>query len=209
MDIGIERAIIKRKHQPRKWLKTLIWIIFIILIVLFAIILRVQTKYHDKIVVEPDWPSPKVALVFGAGLRTQTRPGAVLEDRILTAIKLYQSGAVGRFIMSGDVRSGEQNEVDAMKAYALAQGLPEEALILDPGGQSTLDSCWRVKSEFGLNKVILITQKYHLRRALYICNELHIEAIGVAAENRGYRRQFQYTLREWPASLKAWWDVRF
>jgi vancomycin permeability regulator SanA len=109
--------------------------------------------------------------------------------------------------MSGDNRNMNHNEVQAMKNFALDQGLPEDDIILDHAGRSTYDSCYRLKEIFNLQKIILVTQEYHLRRALYICNKMGIDALGVAAENRGYAKQAKYTGREIGASIQAWFDV--
>ena len=111
--------------------------------------------------------------------------------------------------MSGDNSNTDHTEVEAMRQFALLQGLPEEAMILDYAGFSTYDSCERIKSNFGLNQVIIITQKYHLRRALYLCNELGVEASGVPARDRGYLKQMKYSLREFLASVYAWAQVNF
>ena len=99
------------------------------------------------------------------------------------------------------------NEVQAMKNFALDQGLPESAIILDHAGTSTYDSCYRIKNVYELSKIVLITQRYHLARALYLCNEFGVDAVGIAAENRGYSGQLKYNLREILASLQAWIEV--
>lgn len=207
MDIGIERASTIKRASLGKTGKRLLTFFFIILIICFLLILRVQMKYRDKIVTGDSLTPPNIGLVFGAGLKAKGQPGAVLEDRIITAIKLFQDGKVGKIIMSGDNRDVNHNEAQAMKNFALEQGLPEDAIILDHAGLNTYDSCYRVRKVFGLNKIVLITQKYHLTRALYICNELGIDALGVPAEDRGYSKQSKYSFREYLASLQAWFEV--
>ena len=207
MDIGIEKASNGQTSEFNKTTKALVVILIIVGVVFCSIILRVQFKYHDKILQPENLSSPNVGLVFGAGLKARGVPGAVLEDRILTAIKLYQNNQIGKFILSGDNSTANHNEVQAMKNTALEQGLTEDILLLDHAGTSTYDSCMRVKQEFGLNKIVLITQKYHLRRALYLCNELGLDAVGVVAENRGYSKQLKYTSREVLASIDAWLSI--
>ena len=166
-----------------------------------------QFKYSDKIVSPDELKTPSIGLVFGAGLKARGVPGGVLKDRIMTAIKLYQEGKVDKFIFSGDNSTAGHNEVQAMKNLALDNGLPENIVLLDHAGVSTYDSCYRLTKVFGLSKIVLITQRYHLRRALYICNELDIDASGVVAEDGDYVGKFGFFLREWPASLKAWVEV--
>lgn len=207
MDIGIEHAHTKKGISFSKATKVVIIFVMIGLVVFLSIVASVQFKYKDKLVEFEDIQPPNIALVFGAGLKAKGEPSAVLEDRILTAIGLYQDGKVGKIIMSGDNRNVNHNEVLAMKNFALQQGLDEADIILDHAGRSTYDSCYRLKEVFSLNKIVLITQEYHLPRALYICNELGIDAVGVAAENRGYAKQVKYSSREMLASVQAWLDV--
>lgn len=209
MDIGIERGDHPRKFHFSGFLKTIFFILLFFIIIFSLIVSRVQTKYSNKILQVSDLKELNVGLVFGAGLKTMTTPSAILEDRIRTAIKLYQDGKVGKFIMSGDNQDANHNEVAAMKRFAIEQGLPEDAILLDNAGKNTLASCKNIKDVFGLNKIVLITQKYHLRRALYTCNELGIDAIGIAAESRPYLKQLKYSVRELFASFNAWMEATF
>ena len=207
MDIGIEQAGTSAKFHLKKTTKVVFFVLLFFCCVVFFIIFRVQYKYSDKIVSGDKLTPPNVALVFGSGLRAKGVPGKVLEDRISTAIKLYQDGRVGKFIMSGDNSTAGHNEVQAMKNFAIEQGVPEEILLFDHAGLSTYDSCLHVKEVFGLNEVIVITQKYHLRRALYICNEIGLDAVGVPAIDSGYSKQLKYTSREFLASVKSWFEL--
>jgi len=207
MDIGIEQAHTKKIISFSKATKVVLIFIIIGLVIFLSIVSSVQFKHKDKLVNFEEVQPPNIALVFGAGLKAKGEPSAVLEDRILTAIRLFQDGKVGKIIMSGDNRNVNHNEVQAMKNFALDQGVNEEDIILDHAGRSTYDSCYRLKEVFSLNKIVLITQKYHLPRALYICNELGIDAVGVPAESREYEKQVKYSSREMLASVQAWLDV--
>jgi vancomycin permeability regulator SanA len=209
MDLGIEKISSKREFKFSHWLRLLFFIILIFILFFSIIIIRVQTKYSAKIVQTSDLKELSVGLVFGAGLKTYTTPSDILEDRILTAIKLYQEGKVGKFIMSGDTQDSTHNESEVMKQFAIAQGLPEEAILLDHVGKNTLISCKNVRDVFGLNKIVLVTQAYHLRRALYSCNEEGIDAVGIAAQSRPYVNQLKYTIREYLASVNAWLQSTF
>lgn len=209
MDIGIEKAELNPRDQNSHWLRKIFLLAVVFAVISSIIVVRVQIKYRGRIIGENEIIPPQIGLIFGAGLRAKGEPSAVLEDRILLASRLYQSGRIGKFILSGDNSSVNHNEVQAMKNFALSQGLPESALIEDHAGLSTFESCARVKKVWDLNKVVLLTQKYHLRRALYLCNELGVDAVGVAAENRGYKSQLKFSLREWLASLQAFWQVKF
>ncbi len=209
MDLGIEKISPKREFKIAHWLKIFFLSSLFFCLIFSIIILRVQTKYSDKIIQGGDLKELNVGLVFGSGLKTSTTPSDILEDRILTAIKLYQEGKVGKFIMSGDNQGVNHNEVSVMKSYAIEQGLPEDAILLDHAGKNTLASCQNVKEIFGLTKIVLVTQEYHLRRALYTCNELGIDAIGVPAQSRPYVKQLKYTVREYFASFNAWMQSTF
>jgi len=207
MDIGIEFAGQGKKRKVPRYVRATLIVVFIIAALFIIISWRVMSKFDEKIVSPEKISGQNIALVFGAGLKLSGAPSHILEDRILTAIKLYQDGRVGKIIMSGANPTVDYNEVQAMKDFALGEGLPEEAIILDYAGRRTYDSCYRVKDIFSLNKIILVTQAYHLPRALYLCESLGVSSLGVAALDRGYFNQWKYSLREWPASFKAWLDI--
>jgi SanA protein len=154
-------------------------------------------------------PTRRVAIVFGAGLWRDGSPTPVLRDRVATAAELYFSGKVEKLLMSGDNSYVEYNEPQAMKDYALELGVPEEAIVLDYAGRRTYDTCYRAGDIFGINNAILVTQSFHLPRALFLCNALGVKAIGVSADTRVYRQrsQFYWNLREVPATVVAIWDV--
>lgn len=160
--------------------------------------------YHPQMA-----PAQPVAIVFGAGLRRDGTPTDVLRDRLKTAIDLYRSGKVTQLLMSGDHSSDYYNEPEAMRRYALQQGIPAEAILLDSSGLRTYDTCHRARSVFGIQRAILVTQPFHLPRALYTCNQLGIQAIGVPAQNYIYRRVSQtfWNVRESFATLVALWQV--
>jgi SanA protein len=154
-------------------------------------------------------PGGKIALVFGAGLLRDGTPSPVLRDRVSTAAQLYFAGKVQKILMSGDNRFIDYNEPASMQAYAIELGVPPEAIVLDYAGRRTYDTCYRAKHIFGLEEAILVTQKYHLTRALFTCNGIGLKATGVAADLRIYhpRSMAFWNLRELPASVVALWQV--
>jgi vancomycin permeability regulator SanA len=111
-------------------------------------------------------PADRVAIIFGAGLRFDGTPTAMLRDRILTGADLYFSGKVEKLLMSGDNRFIEYNEPEAMRQFALSVGVPDDAIVLDYAGRRTYDTCYRAKTIFGLDRALLVTQDFHLPRAL-------------------------------------------
>lgn len=156
-----------------------------------------------------DVPQRPVAIVFGAGLWWDGSPSPVLRDRVATAAQLYFSGKVKKILMSGDNRFLDYNEPGAMRAYALGLGVPETDIVLDYAGRRTYDTCYRARAIFGVQEAILVTQGFHLPRALYTCNQLGVQAIGVSADLRDYRRGalVYWHARETPATLVALWEV--
>jgi vancomycin permeability regulator SanA len=154
-------------------------------------------------------PVHRVAIVFGAGLWRDGSPTPVLYDRVATAAQLYFSGRVEKLLMSGDNRVVEYNEPQSMKDYAVSLGVPAEAIVLDYAGRRTYDSCYRAQAIFGLEEAILVTQRFHLPRALYTCNQLGLDSVGVEADLRAYRRSsmLYWSMRELLATAAALWDL--
>jgi SanA protein len=158
-----------------------------------------------------DAPPAPVAIVFGAGLWRDGSPTPVLRDRVATAAELYFSGQVEKLLMSGDNSEISYNEPGAMRDYALSLGIPDDDIVLDYAGRRTYDTCFRAREIFGIDEAILVTQRFHLPRALYVCNQLGITASGVPADQRRYnnRSLVWWNLRETPATLVALWEVHF
>ena len=155
-----------------------------------------------------DVPEAQVAIVLGAGVWPDGRLSAILGDRVETAVDLYELGKVHKLLMTGDNSSPEYNEPQAMGEYALARGVPAENIVLDYAGRRTYDSCYRAQHIFGVTDAILVTQSYHLDRALFIANGLGLRATGVASDRREYVFIVRYWWRELLATPVAWWEVR-
>jgi len=162
-----------------------------------------------KVFTTEDAPSARAAIVFGAGLQRDGTPSPVLKDRIAAAVQLYHLGKVEKLLMSGDNRFIDYNEPAAMKTYAVSLGVPEEAIALDFAGRRTYDTCYRAKHIFGLDEALLVTQKYHLPRAIFTCQEMGMRVSGVAADLRIYNTHSLrfWSLRELPATMVAIWQV--
>ena len=148
----------------------------------------------------PKLPGKHVALVLGAGLNVRGEPSAILYDRVATAADLYKAGKVKKLLMSGDNGDVDYNEVEAMRHAAVELGVPDADIVLDYAGFNTWDSCYRARDVFGQKDVLIVTQKFHLPRALYVCRHLGVSAIGVAADRQPYPT-LNNELREFPALL--------
>jgi len=184
-------------------------------IVLVSLLLIVIVRVGSELFARSHTASPAdvepapAAIVFGAGLWRDGSPTPVLEDRVATAVDLYFSGKVKKILMSGDNRFVYYNEPGAMKTYALSLGVPEEDIVQDFAGRRTYDTCYRARAIFGLKDAILVTQSFHLPRALILCSGVGIQATGVSADRRVYttRSQVYWNLREVPAILISFWEI--
>jgi len=158
---------------------------------------------------ESEVPNTQVALVLGAGLTVDKKPSDPLRDRVDMAIALYEAGKIQKMLMSGDNSEIYYNEPEAMRQYAISQGIPDADIILDYAGRRTYDSCYRANAIFGLDEVTIITQNYHLPRALFLCNKLNLTAYGVPADQTHYlrHRYVFWRVREVAASVFAYWDI--
>ena len=151
-----------------------------------------------------------VAIVLGAGIFSDGTPTPMLSDRVSAAAKLYKQGRVGKLLMSGDNSREDYDEVTAMRDYAVELGVNFEDITLDHAGFSTYESCYRAKEIFGIEEAVIVTQKFHLSRAVYICNNLNVNAIGLGTpdwEIYPFRNVMLYSLREKFSTLKALWEV--
>ena len=134
-------------------------------------------------------------LVLGAGIWND-KPSPMLRDRLLTSIELYENKISNKIIMSGDHGKKEYNEVQVMKDYLTEKNIPSENIFMDHAGFSTYDSVYRAKEIFKAKKIIIVTQEYHLYRALYIANQLGLTAYGYSANIKEYSGQIKRELRE-------------
>jgi SanA protein len=152
-------------------------------------------------------PARPVAIVFGAGIRPDGGLSPMLRDRMDTAMDLYRAGLVQKLLVSGDNRFVDYDEPGRMYDYAIAHGLPPEVVVRDYAGRRTYDTCYRAPAVFGVTRAILVTQRFHLPRALYTCRNLGVDAIGFSADRRTYFSNPYYRLRDALATVLAWWDV--
>ena len=141
-------------------------------------------------------------LVLGCQVKADGNPSDMLADRLTRGIELYQQGAAPKMIMSGDHGRANYDEVNAMKRFAIDNDVPSEDVFMDHAGFSTYETMYRAKEIFGAQNVVIVTQEYHLYRAIYIAEELGLEAHGVSADLRTYRGQLKRDVREVLARCK-------
>ncbi len=141
-------------------------------------------------------------LVLGCGLREDGSPSDMLHDRLQRAVELFQAGAAPKLLMTGDHGRTNYDEVNAMKSYAVEAGISPTDVFMDHAGFSTYESIYRAKAIFQAEKIIIVTQEYHLYRALYIAEQFGLEAYGVSSDYRVYWNQTARDIREVLARVK-------
>ncbi len=173
-------------------------IIAILMIIVLGINLYVRASTNKQILGENDYTKLSdidCIIILGAGVWGD-KPSPILEDRLLEGIKLYQNNVSDKIIMSGDHGRESYDEVNIMKNYAIEKGIPSENIFMDHAGFSTYESIYRARDIFKAKKIVIVTQKYHLYRALYAANCLGLEAYGVGADPRQYSGATFRELRE-------------
>jgi SanA protein len=194
-------------------LRIMILVLFGMIVAMIAAIMVINTairhKFRSMIYTYQDVPAGGIAIVFGAGVYSETeRPSLVLRERLETTAMLVKEGKVDQVLLSGD-GSPESIEVDVMARYSFKLGIPDEMLMLDREGFRTLDTCKRAYEEFGVRDAVLVTQNFHLPRALFLCESMDLEARGVQADQRIYSpfSRLTWTMRESVATANAWLEV--
>ena len=170
----------------KKVMVYLMIIIVVILVCVFGINAYVKISTKDQIIRENEYDK----------LSDIDKPSHMLEDRLLEGIKLYENNVSSKIIMSGDHGKEDYDEVNIMKNYAIEKGVPSENIFMDHAGFSTYESIYRAKEIFKAKRIVIVTQEYHLYRALYIANKLGLEAYGVGADPRQYVGATYRELRE-------------
>lgn len=182
----------------KKIIKYVVIVLIIMILIVLAINFYVKLSTKKQIIENNDYSNLEdidCIIILGAGIWGD-KPSPMLEDRLLEGISLYENNVSKKIIMSGDHGRKEYDEVNIMKKFAIEKGVPSENIFMDHAGFSSYESIYRAKEIFGANKIVIVTQKYHLYRALYIANQLGIEAYGVGADPRQYVGATYRELRE-------------
>lgn len=176
------------REEVLKYGIIVIFVIVVIAVIVLGINLYVRLSTKKQIIKEDEYSNLSnvdCIIILGAGIWGD-KPSPMLEDRLLEGIKLYKNNVSEKIIMSGDHGKKEYDEVNIMKNYVVERGIPSEDIFMDHAGFSTYESIYRAKDVFQAKKIVIVTQKYHLYRALYIANKLGIEAYGVGSDPRQY-----------------------
>jgi SanA protein len=200
----------QHRHRRRLWmLASLLLVVAALAAFPFLWQQWVQMRYASSIYALDAAPDQRVAIVLGARVYPSGRLSGMLRDRVETAVALYQAGKVDKIIMTGDNSQIDYNEPDAMRAHAVALGVPAEDIQPDYGGRRTYDSCYRARAIFGVEEAVIVTQAFHLPRAIFLCEQIGIDAVGVEADRQRYDpRSIAWSeAREVPATLFALVDA--
>ena len=184
-------------------------LIGLVVVIGLALLIRTWTDARARTRIYRDaaqTPEHAVAIVFGAGIRNGL-PSSMLQDRIASAVDLYKTGKVRKLLVSGDNRTVDYNEPAVMRQAALRLGVPDADIVLDYAGRSTYETCYRARDIFGLSDAVLVTQEFHLDRAMLICDVLGVQAIGFVADRHTYRALSWYEFREVAATINALVDL--
>ena len=180
----------------------------VIIILTISIAISIVNSYKKYIYNIEDIPGGNEAIiVLGAGVRTDGTPSDILADRLETSLDVYKAKLGNTFVLSGDHGREDYNEVRAMKDYIINDNVDEKVIFMDHAGFSTYDTMYRAKEIFKVKSAIIVTNEYHLPRALYIARRLGIEAYGVKSDLREYQLMDSYKKREILAKLKDYFYV--
>jgi vancomycin permeability regulator SanA len=195
--------------RASKVIKAIICIVVILTVLLAGGVFGVNAYIKDKAgerILTPEAAAElegvDCILVLGCLVHSDGEPSDMLHDRLQRGVELYKAGAAPKLLMSGDHGRTDYNEVAAMKQYAIDAGIPSEDVFMDHAGFSTYESIYRAKEIFGADKIIIVTQQYHLYRALYAARAMGIEAYGVASDYHSYVGQSVREIREVLARVK-------
>ena len=186
------------KNKLKKLILVLLILGISLSIIVFTINYHVTASTKNQVLKNGEYSSLEdidCILVLGAGVWGD-KPSPILEDRLLEGIKLYEEGISPKIMMTGDNGTNGYDEVNVMKNYAIEKGVPSEDIFMDHAGFSTYESVYRAKAVFEARRVIIVTQEYHLYRALYIANQLGLEAYGVPSNQRQYVGALYREVRE-------------
>ncbi|MGI5845344.1 MAG: SanA/YdcF family protein [Candidatus Xenobium sp.] len=195
------------RGKTRRVLKTALWLVAAGMLAIALVNFAVFWSSRGAVVAWEDVEPAQVALVPGAYVYPNGTPSAVVQDRLDTALDLYRSGRVARILVSGDHGEKSYDEVNGMRKYLERNKVPTEHIFMDHAGFDTYDSMYRAREVFAVRSAVVVTQGFHLHRALYIARSLGLKVQGLAADRRDYMDASYYDLREILARVKAFGEV--
>lgn len=195
----------------RRLKKIILFSVIGLILIIFAILgveATFQRQTNDLIYRDISaTPPAKTVIILGASVHADGKLSPILKDRVDSAIKLYRNDKVDNFLVTGDHRSDDYNEVSAMVGYLEDNGIDKSLIISDHAGLDTYDSMYRAGKLFNIKNAIVVTQEFHLPRTLFIASNLGLDYKGFAADQRAYKTEYRLKQREKLANIKALWEV--
>ncbi|MBT8318789.1 MAG: YdcF family protein [Gramella sp.] len=185
-------------------------VIGLVLIIFTILGIEAIFKRHTEELIYRDisaLPKTETVIILGASVHADGKLSPILQDRVDTALRLYKKGKVSNFLVTGDHRSDDYNEVAAMVTYLENKGIDKELITSDHAGLDTYDSMYRAGKLFDIENAVVVTQEFHLPRALFIASKLGYSYTGFPADQRAYKTEYRLKQREKLANLKALWEV--
>lgn len=195
-----------------KSLKKLLIIISALFLLGLGVIwgLQIYIKHSTKTLIFDEvamLPTSSTIIVLGASVFSDGKLSPILKDRIDAGFELFQKKKANQFLLSGDHKTDDYNEVEAMSNYLIEKGVPKDKILLDHAGYDTYDSMYRSKAVFNISEAIVVTQEFHLPRTLFVAKNLDLNYIGYIAKNRVFKPSQQLLFREKLANIKAVWEI--
>lgn len=192
----------------RKIILAFVLFIIVSILIIFGLEAYVQKETSNLIYSEiTEIPSAKTGIILGASVHSDGKLSPILEDRVEAAYQLYKLNKIENFLVSGDHRTDDYDEVNTIRNYLLKKGVPKEDIVLDHSGFDTYDSMFRAQAVFDIEDAIVITQKFHLPRSLYIAQNLGANYKGLEAAPNAYTSSETIKRREQLANFKAIWEI--
>lgn len=177
-------------------------------LVLAGMLADVQLRYLDQLRSSQDQDArASTGLILGASVKADGQPSDALRDRLLVGAELYKTGHVRQLLVTGDDGAYHASEVESMRNFLIRQGIPGNDIMLDPHGYRTYESCKRAAQEYDITDALIITQRFHVARAMYLCESFGIHSTGIPADLTTYQKALYFWARDLAASIKAWIDV--
>ena len=183
--------------------------VILTVVLIFVLLATAYVRWvHRALILEPaQIPQSQAIMILGASIKSNGQPSDALRDRLDTGISLFENGKAPLILLTGDDGRNRADEITVMKNYVLNAGVPESAIFADGQGYRTYESCARANKAFNIKQAIIVTQKFHLPRALYLCQRLGVDSVGISADLHTYKDIRWFTVRDWLASFKAWLDI--
>lgn len=197
------------RYRKLKWTMRITFVAFVLSFAIFYVLNRnMQARAEPRTSTDPKSAPQRYTLIVLGAFSGKNGPSDVLEDRLATALALYRAGKAQKILVSGDHGRDDYDEVNAMRAWLVKAGVPSDAVFMDHAGFRTLDTMERAAQIFQVTDALVVTQAFHMARALFLAQSAGIDAYGVTSDLRQYAWEDHYARREFLARALSWFDVK-